>query len=263
MIIDIESMSYKDNLVFSSTHLEIEKNKFYMLIGKNGTGKTTLMKIISSLINDYKGHIDYQGQKVNAYLDGFSIPSSYSGIETAKLILSTEEFIKFKSISSKFNIDYYYDRKYSTYFLGMRLKLALCLVFSMKGDVLLLDEPFNGLDEDARNNLIYLINEEKKSRTIVISTHVFNSLYSYADKVILIENKKLILKEMLTQIYRVKFSSYNELSKFITEFDYKNAKVNDKTTEIFISNENLPKFKKDLSMFDFISFEKVGFEYEN
>ena len=263
MIISIEKMSFKDNIIFSSTRLETQKNKCYMLVGKNGTGKTTLMKIVSGLINNYKGSIDYQNQKVNAFLDGFSLPSSYTGLEEAELILNKDELNKFKDISAKFSADSYYNRKFSTYSLGMRLKLALCLVFSMKGDILLLDEPFNGLDEEGKNYLVDLINQEKKNKTIIISTHVFNSVYSYADKIILIQDKKLILKDMLMQVYKIEFSSQDELKKFLNDKNYGEVKTKAKTLEISLSSDLLPKFKKDLSSFDFISFEKVGFEYES
>lgn len=213
-MIEIKNLSkyYGNKQVLDDINLRFEPGKVYGIVGENGAGKTTLFRCIADL-ESYQGTISspYQCLKNHlGYLETTPTFMSYiTGWEYLKLVcsakqISTENFEEQNIFHLPLN---QYAETYST---GMKKKLALMGVLLRKNNIMILDEPFNGVDIQS-NLLISQIIDELKSlqKTVLISSHIFSTLSETCDEIILISNGKLVEK--------VKRDGYATLEKSMKE----------------------------------------------
>ncbi len=177
-MIKLENVSkvIKGKTVLKDINLCLEEGNLVLLKGHNGCGKTMLLRMISGLITPSEGIVT----KTKNYSMGIIIetPNFLLG-ETAlynlkylakiKNIIGIEEIEK---IMKLLNLYDYRNKKVKTYSLGMRQRLAICQAFMENPDVVLLDEPFNAIDEK-NNNIVYsMINEcKQQGKIVVIASH--------------------------------------------------------------------------------------------
>ena len=206
-MIKIEKLSkeFKERELFTDVSFQITKGEICGIIGKNGVGKSVLMKMIAGIMYPTRGTIIIDGvmlkegsfpEGVGIVLDNIGFLKEYNGYKNLKLIASilnqiSDERIKECMQCVGLNPD---DRtKVGKYSLGMRQKLALAQAIMEHPEILLLDEPFNGLDEESVRSireLLIQINEEEKT-TILIISHDKEDLMSFCNRIIKIENKNL------------------------------------------------------------------------
>ncbi len=155
--------SANENFVLQGTeaaYIPFESGKIYGIYGKNGSGKTMLLRAIAGFINTDKGYIKYNHKALHkdmdvlpdlgAVIENISFWSMYSGFENLKMlsnikgIVSDEEIYE---IMIYFGLDPKSKKKVNKYSLGMRQKLALCQALMEHPKILLLDEPTNALDQ--------------------------------------------------------------------------------------------------------------------
>ena len=207
-MIHIENMSFhypgSSELVFDNISLDIEEGHIIGLLGKNGVGKSTLFRLISGVNEQTSGTITTQNIK----------PFDRTPELLSQLFLLPED-IEFPKLSIRKYAEYYgafypsYDRekleKYiqlfeipdkplSTMSLGQRKKAMLAFAFALNTEILLMDEPTNGLDIPSKRLFrTSLADFNANSRTIIISTHQVRDLEELIDSVIIVDEKKIVL----------------------------------------------------------------------
>lgn len=185
----------KDNTVLSDIDLNLLEGEVVLLQGHNGSGKTMLLRLIAGFITPTAGEV----VRKNNYSYGVII-------ENPNFFLDQTAFYNLKYLAdinkkiSETEIEYYLnqlnllevkDKKVSTYSLGMKQRLALCQAFMENPDILLLDEPFNAIDDDNLEVVLKLIDEFKnKGKSIVIASHG-NVNYEF-DKIIKMSNGRIV-----------------------------------------------------------------------
>lgn len=199
---------------------QAEPGVIYGLLGPNGAGKTTTLRMIASLIKAKSGHIYLDDKEINediyAYrkrigfltselkLDGFFTPEdtiTYMG----KLYGMSEEEIKLRKnmLFRSFGIDSFQNTPIKDLSTGMKQKVSLAISLCHDPDVVIFDEPTNGLDVIAAKDVEDFLREMKKqNKIIIISTHIFSLVEKLCDRVGIIIKGKLILDDELKNIQK-------------------------------------------------------------
>ncbi len=204
------SKQYKRNIVLNEINLKIEKGAIYALLGKNGAGKSTLINSVVDLIKPDSGEILVNGKphnqlnkldKANIGLIGedLALIEELNGIEFLNFIgkiYKIPQSILNKRIGDL--ISYFFENeqevnkniaKYST---GMKKKIAFCAAVLHTPDLLILDEPFSGLDPLIANKMIeFLKLYKKETRTIFISSHDLNYVQQVATHIGVLDQAKI------------------------------------------------------------------------
>lgn len=182
------------NFELDIENLEIENNKIIGLIGENGAGKTTLMDILSKMI---KANTSFDVQDYNEN-DILYIPSQVS----LYYFLTVSEFCKIVneySPSSKTSEDLIVelgledkkDTLISELSEGMKKKLTLINILTGDYSLIIMDEPFNSIDLKYSYEIKKLILQLKEKSTILISSHILDSLIDICDEFVLLKNGKV------------------------------------------------------------------------
>lgn len=181
------SKKYGSNQVLNKINLSIEQGSIYGIVGLNGSGKTTLLKCIA-------GHESHEGEII---IPEWLNAKKVSLLETNPLLITKItgwEYLKLICIARKNDFEYFekanifdlplqeYASSYST---GMKKKLALTGILLQHDDLLLLDEPFSGIDIQSNILIQDLLTKLKsKGSTIIISSHTFGTLENICDKIV-------------------------------------------------------------------------------
>ena len=196
----IKGMTVLDNI-----NLTLEKGNLSLIVGGNGSGKTMLLRALSGLIFPTSGEILIDGKKlifnekfpvdIGVCIEQNGMQSNISGFENLAYlaninkIIDKEEILRYMKL---FDIYKYKDMKFKKYSLGMKKKLALIQAVMENQDLMIFDEPLNGLDEKSIDVFVKLLEEEKaKGKTIIIATHKQNIFENILDSVFEMHNGRL------------------------------------------------------------------------
>ncbi|MBE9468735.1 MAG: ATP-binding cassette domain-containing protein [Bacteroidetes bacterium] len=195
---DLNFSYAKNELILDKLCWEIETSNIHGLVGLNGAGKTTLFHIMYGFYKESKNSILYKKLPLSK--------KDISLLETENFFYSKItglEYLRIFSVNnSSFNINLWNDifnlplKKYiSTYSSGMKKKLAFLGNLALDRSIMLLDEPFNGVDIETVQKLKLIIKKLKeKGKTIIISSHILETLTSICDTISYIEDKKVKFK---------------------------------------------------------------------
>ena len=224
-IIEIKELSkkYNDFFALDKVTLNIKKGRIYGLLGKNGAGKTTIMKSILGLIYPTSGKIYMKGLPLNyknksqLSMIGSMIetPSFYSSL-TAKenlelfaLIRGVTDKNAIEKVLELVGLDVNSDKSFEKFSMGMKQRLGIANTLLHEPEILILDEPTNGLDpvgiSEIRNILTNLCKDYNK--TILISSHILSEIEKIADDVAFIEKGKVVEESTMDKI-RLKCDQY-------------------------------------------------------
>lgn len=250
--------TYKDKTVVKNVSLNIKKGRIYGLLGRNGAGKTTIMKMLLGLVPVTSGEIymfdkNIKGNEKNIYKRIGSIietPSFYPNLTGTE---NLEIFAKMHGIHSKkiienalnfVNLPFNDKKLFKQYSLGMKQRLGIANAILHDPDILILDEPTNGLDPigiaEMRSFLKKLSNEHNK--TILISSHILSEIAQIADDIgiindgVLIEESTIQELELKNKKYIILIVSEIDKTKQILENDFniKDYSIkNEKTIHIY------------------------------
>lgn len=208
MKIEIKNVSKLFNGVdiIKDVNMNFESNKIYGLIGRNGSGKSVLLKMLCGFYDTTKGEILFDGVNViknktfppntRALIEKPFFLPDLTGYENLELLASIQKKIgrdeillaleKVKLIEEK-------DKKFSKYSLGMKQKLGIAQVLMENPTIMIFDEPFNGIEEKTANELRNVLKEEaKKNKIIIIASHIKDDIDNLCDEVYKLDNGIII-----------------------------------------------------------------------
>ncbi|MBR4023192.1 MAG: ATP-binding cassette domain-containing protein [Ruminococcus sp.] len=183
--------------ILKNVCVSFEKGKIHGLIGRNGSGKTMLMKCICGFIRPTNGEIYVDDKQVGKDCDfpeniGIIIETPgfipyYSGYKNLKLIADLNKKItpeQIKQAMAQVGLDPELKRHVVKYSLGMRQRLGLAQAIMENTDILILDEPMNGLDKEGVKDMRkYLLDFRKQGKTIIIASHSTEDIEVLCDTV--------------------------------------------------------------------------------
>ncbi len=199
------SKSFKGITILDNVSIEFESGKIYGLIGRNGSGKSVFLKLLCNFYVPTSGEILYDGLNINekniflpdtrALIEKPSFLPDLSGFDNLKLLASIQGKIGDKEINEslkKVNLFDDKDKKYKIYSLGMKQKLGIAQVLMEDPKVMILDEPFNGIEEKTAYKLRNILKEEvKKDKIIIIASHIKEDVFELADVVYKFDDGKV------------------------------------------------------------------------
>ena len=168
------SKKFGKKIIFDSFFLDIGDSGIYALKGESGCGKTTLLRMISGLDKKYSGNIDLENIKRISYV--FQEPrllEHSTALENVMLVIPKDENQRekavywLKKLGLENEINAYPDELSG----GMKQRVAIARAFCYDGDILLLDEAFNGIDEERVKSIADIILEFAKNKPVIIVSH--------------------------------------------------------------------------------------------
>ena len=213
--------SFDNKKILKNINLSIKGGRIVGLLGKNGVGKTTLIKLINDLLTPTSGEILVNGNPI--------------GVETKKVIsylpertylnkqMTVSEVIEyFKDFYDDFDdkkakkllkdLDLDIHQRLSKMSKGMQEKVQLVLVMSRNADLYILDEPLGGVDPATRDYILdTILSNFKESASVIISTHLISDIERILDDVIFIDKGEIILQSDADKLRTKEKSSIDEI----------------------------------------------------
>lgn len=206
-IIKLENVSkkIKGATILDDVNLEFTGGKVYGLKGKNGSGKTMLMRAICGLIRT-EGTITINGkilgkdisfpESIGVLIENPAFISGYTGFKNLKVLASIQNKIgddEIKKAIELVGLDPDDKRTYRKYSLGMKQKLGIAAAFMESPQIIILDEPINALDESGANQVHMILEEQKKNGAIIIiACHDKEELEMLSDEIIEINDGRIV-----------------------------------------------------------------------
>jgi len=198
MKIKLDNISKKFNKqeVLSNVNIELETGKIYGFKGRNGSGKSVLLKIICGLYKPSIGNIYIDGLLVNtkdiykynirALIENSVFFPNLSGYQNLKSLAEINNKITKEDIIyalETVNLESVAHKKFSEYSLGMKQKLGIAQAIMENPDILVLDEPFNGVDNASVIKIKKYLLSIKDSKVIIVTSHIKEDLDDLCDRV--------------------------------------------------------------------------------
>ena len=207
MKIEVQNLEkkFKNNTILSDVNLEFTSGHIYGLAGRNGSGKSVFLKILCGLYKPTLGIVLFNGK--NYHLDNMFVPNlraliekpsffpDLTGYENLELLAKIQNKISSNEILSslkRVNLIEEKDKLYKEYSLGMKQKLGIAQVIMENPDILILDEPFNGIEEETVKKISnYLLELKHLGKLIIISSHIKEDLNYLCDEIYYFDNVKV------------------------------------------------------------------------
>lgn len=199
------SKKIKNEQILNNISIEFETGHIYGLSGRNGSGKSMLLKTICGFIKPDNGEVIVNNENIyknnsfpkdtRAMFDNSLYLSDLTGYENLELLSKIQNKITEKDILNTLKDVLLYDvkdKKFSQYSLGMKQKLGIAQVLMENPSIMIFDEPFNGLDNESAEKIRKILLKNKKNKIIIIATHVKEDLDNLCDIKYLIDAGRII-----------------------------------------------------------------------
>lgn len=275
---------YTDKEILKSIDINLKKSQIVSIVGKSGSGKSTFLKLISGIIStNYKGKIRIFGapkifkkdklgfvpQELSfipdlSLLDNIKIAGLNLGITQSKAIQRADELMKLLKLDDDL------DKKPTQLSGGQKVRFNIILSLLHNPDILVLDEPFVGLDFLNRRLLWHFLESmRKKEKSILLTSHLLTETQEHADKLIILKNGSILFQGNLEQlksklkiqyILEIRFSrlSKENQDKIKKYCAYKEVKILDSYEKYMMFALNSEKSRTWLFKF----FDKLKLNYE-
>ena len=240
--------------VVDGVSFSVNKGEIYGLLGRNGAGKTTIMKILLGLANPTSGKVSILGKdmsvnsekkvlkKVGCIIENPGFYSNLTGTENLEIFAKLRGLAQdsVKKALELVNLPYKYKKIFSKYSLGMKQRLAIANAIMHNPEILVLDEPINGLDPIGIAEVRELLKKFKESGiSILISSHILSELENVADRISIIDFGKMI-EEINMKEWKNKQNS--DIRVFVKEVDIAKKIL----FEIGIEEQNILEFSEGI-----------------
>lgn len=244
MILSLKNLekSYGKHKVLKNISFDLEKPTILGLVGPNGAGKSTLINCIGNLI-PYKGEINIFGisnkkpdvfQKMSILKDNTILYPYLTGLDHLKFIKESHKLDenRISYVIDFLDIGSYMDKKVASYSLGMKQHLLLAMAIMPDADLIIMDEPLNGLDPTSILKTRQIITDlHKNAKTLIISSHSLLEIDQVTNDILFIKDGRLI------------YENINDFKKLKVLLGFKN-------------HENLTVFKNILESNEKFKFEE-------
>ena len=208
MYVEIEALTkiIDKNKVLDDVSLAMEKGKIYGIKGKNGSGKTMLLRTVCGLIKPTEGLVRVSGKQigkdvtfpdsVGVLIENPGFIPSLSGYDNLKMLADIKGLIgkeEIEAIMERVGLEKAcFKKKYKTYSLGMKQKLGIAAAIMERPELILLDEPTNALDEESVRKLLDILKEEKeRGACIILASHDMEELTLLSDIIFIMEEGRV------------------------------------------------------------------------
>ncbi len=211
-IISIENLTKKfgDVTVIDNVNLSIERGKIYGIIGRNGSGKTVLFKLITGYLSPTGGRVVVSGKEIGKDIDfadniGIIIENpgflkGYTGFKNLAYLAGIRNVIgkeEIRESMEKVGLDPDSNKKVGKYSLGMKQRLGIAQAIMENPEILILDEPMNSLDNQGVEEIRKLLMELRdEGKTIVLASHNKEDIEILCDKVCEMDRGKLKMQDL-------------------------------------------------------------------
>lgn len=220
------SKEYKGREVISDVSMNIERGQIYGLLGPNGAGKTTLMKMLLNLVKPSSGEIEMFGEKlmpgsvelfkrIGSIIEYPIFYEKMTAVENLELHCEYMGFYNKHAIQEaleRVNLTSVHGKAVGEFSLGMKQRLGMARAIMTKPELLILDEPINGLDPvgiKEFRNLLRILSKEYRM-TLLVSSHLLGEIEQVADTIGILQGGKFI-REMSMQDMRSEQTEYIEI----------------------------------------------------
>lgn len=236
-LIDIKNVSYSigEKLILHLVNASFQKNKFTVILGRNGSGKSSLFRILSGIEKKFGGNIDFNSKnppKIGFLTQFHQMVFPFTVFDVVltgrssffKISPKKEDKDAVTKILESFQLNHLSNTPYTSLSGGERQLVLLCRVLVQNPDILLLDEPTNHLDLHYQIKVLQLMRDwvNQKNCTIVCIMHDPNLALQFADHIYVMQNKRLnylahtdaeYTANMLSQAYEVSLSYVEHYNK--------------------------------------------------
>lgn len=269
--------SFDENDILKGVNLQMEKGKIHILLGNNGSGKSTIINCMLKLLKYDRGSITLDGEeieelsnlvyfkKVSALLESsVNVYDNLSGEENIRYFaglnrINIKKFDKHLDYIKEFKLENHLDKKVGDYSRGMKQKLSLIIALISDPDYLLLDEPTLGLDFESTNNIIKILKKLaiEQNKSILITSHQIDVIEKLEGELLFLNDGKvehfniMDYSNSISDSYNVKFiqdgktitkREESQIESFIKNYEEKNI-IEIKKNEI--SLDEIVKVKLD------------------
>ena len=269
-IIETENLTkqYGTITVVDNINLHVPKGKIYGLLGRNGAGKTTAMKMMLQLVyptggairlfgTDYKEHTHSLYGKIGSIIETPGFYSNLTGYENLKIIAKLRGQLSKHSVQEALRVvglEKETRKVFADYSLGMKQRLGIAAAIMHEPELLILDEPINGLDPIGISEIRSFLSElsHRKGTTILISSHVLSEIEQIADIIGVMHEGRLIEEVNMAELHKrnrryIEFELSNvEIAAKILENHYqiKDYSIQGNTIKIYDFTHNSGEINK-------------------
>lgn len=269
-IIETENLTkqYGTTTIVDNINLHVPKGKIYGLLGRNGAGKTTAMKMMLQLVyptggairlfgTDYKEHTHSLYGKIGSIIETPGFYSNLTGYENLKIIAKLRGQLSKDSVQEALRVvglEKETRKVFADYSLGMKQRLGIAAAIMHEPELLILDEPINGLDPIGISEIRSFLSElsHSKGTTILISSHVLNEIEQIADIIGVMHEGRLIEEVNMAELQKrnrryIEFELSNvEIAAKILENHYqiKDYSIQGNTIKIYDFTHNSGEINK-------------------
>lgn len=196
--VNVKERKIKNKTILKDIDFKIGKGEIVGLVGENGAGKSSIMKIITGLTSNYNGYVKYNGKEIinnklfSAFIEEPKYIDTLTGKENIKYFskLSSETLDPvLMELIKRWDMKKHLNKKVKNYSLGTKQKLGLIITFLLERDYLIIDEPTNGMDDDSRRAFFqYIKYLQEKGKSVLLSSHNLNEISEVCNRIVKVKN---------------------------------------------------------------------------
>lgn len=268
--VDHVTKQFGTKTVIDDISFSLEEGKIFGLLGQNGAGKTTFMKMILGLLPSTSGSIYVLNEKViygdtptNRYVGYLpDVPSFYSYMTASEFLMLCAEITGLSKKEARNRTERFLHlvglennkKRIGEFSRGMKQRLGIAQALIHKPRLLICDEPTSALDPVGRQDIMHILKSVKNETTVLLSTHILNDAEQICDDIAILHNGKFVLegttKEILQsyhkQMIEVGFRTSKEAMEF-KEACFLDCTIKD--TSCFFATKEVEKIQQQLFLF--------------
>ena len=257
--------TYNGNRVLNDLSMTINRGDIYGFVGENGSGKTTVIRVVTGLIKFEAGSYQLFGidsknpeilkarKKISAIVESPSIYTNMNAKDNLRMqsmILGIQDEGRIQWALDIVGLrDLYESNKPAGNFsLGMRQRLGIAMALLSQAEFLILDEPLNGLDPEGIKELRDILKKlaQKENVGIIISSHNLSELESFCNKIVIIKNGEIVEENKLSNFKKIEESYIIEVDNITKIKEIEFEKINENNIRIHVNKKEIPAIIKKL-----------------